>query len=128
MISVYQFESTTVSNRKIAFTEDGAKTSNIEHRIDGEHTRHPASDQVDPQHRADYEGDANGRRLQDAQGAAARAGWPALRRVDEQGSGLAPKTHRPETASASSRPAAQERARPDHQHRQRTGWRVKHEP
>ena len=32
MISVYQFESTTVSNRKIVFTEDGAKTSNIKHR------------------------------------------------------------------------------------------------
>jgi hypothetical protein len=30
MISLYQFESTTVSNRKIAFAEDSAKTSNIE--------------------------------------------------------------------------------------------------
>ena len=45
----------------------------------GEHTGHTAPDQIDPQHGADHQGDADGRGVENAQGAAARPGRPALR-------------------------------------------------
>jgi hypothetical protein len=38
-----------------------------------QHAGSPAPDQIDPQHGADHEGDADGRRIEDAQGAAACA-------------------------------------------------------
>ena len=40
----------------------------------GKYTGHTAPDQIDPQHGADHQGDADGGRVEDAQGAAACAG------------------------------------------------------
>ena len=51
--------------------------------LDGKHSGHTPADQIDSQHRADYEGHANGGCVQDAQGTATGAVWPAVCRVDE---------------------------------------------
>src|SRR5438552_2914165 len=92
----------------------------------GEYTGHTAENQIDPQHRADYQSDADGRRFQDAQSAAACACRTALRRVDEQGFRFAAKTDGSEVASALGNPTGEKGTAPDHQHRQGTVRRVEH--
>src|SRR3982751_1805165 len=100
----------------------------IENFLDGEHSRHTAPDQVDPQHRADHQSNANGGCLQDAQSTAACAGGTAVRRFDEQGSRFVAKTDGSEISSTSRCPPAPERVGPNYQHRQGTLWSVEHEP
>ena len=46
-----------------------------------QHTRHPPAHQVGQEHRPDHQGDADGGGVEDAQGAAGRAGRPALRAI-----------------------------------------------
>ena len=93
-----------ISNRK-------SKVGNL---VDGKYPRHTAPDQIDSQHRANYEGHADGGCVQDAQSPAARARRSAVRRANEQGPGLAAETHRSKTAPASGDQAAQKGARVDH--------------
>src|ERR1700737_3619583 len=57
----------------------------------GKHAGHTAPDQIDPQHRADYEGDADGRGFENAPRATARSRRAAVCRVDEQSARFAAK-------------------------------------
>src|SRR5437773_3580805 len=68
----------------------------------GKHAGHTPPDQIDPQYRADHEGDANGCGLENAARAAARSRRTALRCVDEQSARFAAKTDRSDASSASS--------------------------
>ena len=94
----------------------------------GQHAGYPAPDQIDPQHRADHQGDADGRGVEDAQSAAACPGGPALCGVDEQGSRFVAKTDRPEISSTSRCPPARKRIGLNYQHRQGTLRSAEHEP
>ena len=58
---------------------------NQQYSVDGQHPGHSTPNQIDPQHRADHQGDADGGGVKNAQSAAACPGRPSLCGVDEQG-------------------------------------------
>ena len=86
-----------------------------------------AQDQIDPQHCADHQSNADGGRLQDAQSAATCARRPTLCCFDEQGFCFVAKTDGPETASAVGNPASAKGTGLDHQHRQGAMRRAQYE-
>src|SRR5712691_12486031 len=92
----------------------GSLSNQEEVLSDGEHTGHTAPDQIDPQHRANHEGDANGRSFEDAARATARSRGTSVCRVDEQSARFAPKADRSDVASTPSDPGAEEGISFDH--------------
>src|SRR5713101_7177775 len=80
----------------------------------GKHAGHTAPDQIDPQHRANHESDANGRSVEDAACATARSRGTSVCRVDEQSARFAPKANRSDVASTPSGSGAQEGISFDH--------------
>src|SRR4029077_12901906 len=77
-------EETARSRSRIATQEhDGGIQNYLAVISNGEHAGHTAADQIDSQHWPVDEGDADGRRVEDAQSATARARRPAVRSIDE---------------------------------------------
>src|SRR5207248_864362 len=93
----------------------------------GEYTRHPAPDQIDSQHRANYQGDANGGGVKNAQSAAACPGWPSVCGVDEQGAGFAATADRSQTSPLAAGPRSKKGAGRSYQHGQRLGGGTQYE-
>src|SRR5438309_10788876 len=93
---------------------------------DGKYAGHTAPDQIDPQHRANHEGDADGRSVENAPRPTARSRRPPVCRGDEQGARFPAKTDRSDLASVASDSRGKEGAGLNNQHRQRLGWRAQH--